>query len=107
VNCSKGVIDIVKVECTASGTDEVIKVVINNVGSVKLEDFSLSGKVAAGGLFSNSTYDLTLNPGEMGVLSYTFNNLTYNGSVMKIRVSSVSCPSIWAETTDTGASCPT
>lgn len=106
INCSKGVIDIVDVTCLASAPNEELTVAINNVGDVDLDDFSLSGKINVGGLFANATsYNLTLGRGQMGLLKYTFNNLTYNGTVKTVRVTAGNCPSVWAEISDP-ATCP-
>ena len=109
VNCSKGALSIVYMRCGQGVTADYdqLNMTIANIGRITLTDFSLSGEVATGGIFANSsTYSKTLGLGGMTTLVYNFTHTSYSGVVEKVRVSAHSCPSVWAERIDQTISCP-
>lgn len=103
INCSKGVIDIVDVTCDSNGN---VDIVINNVGAIDLTDgFSTYAIDTADNTSTNvSATTSSLPRGSMMKMEDSV-KVTINGTLDKVRVTSMSCPSVWAEKTSIGDSC--
>lgn len=99
INYTKGLLDIVSVTCDS--TNSKLNVVVNNLGTIELYNFSVFAKIN-NTLYLNTTgggpsSTNALFPGEQEILSYYCSECVQNSIVSLVRVSASSAPGVYVE----------